>query len=89
MFKILFFSGFSGIWESWLQWSADAIRHTDSLIATEVILLHSLLSRLDGLREEGMLDGFPFFHAELLHDPLYPLGPEDAQQVVLKGKVKA
>ena len=55
----------------------------------EVLRFDGLLGRLDALGDDPRLDGDAFLHAELFHEFRDPIAREDAQQVVLKGKIKA
>ena len=55
----------------------------------EVVGLHLLLGVFDRLGDQAVGDRFPFLDLQHVHDLGHPFGAEDAQQVVLQGKVEA
>ena len=53
----------------------------------EVMGLHLFLRVFDGPRDQAVLNGFPFFHSQTVHDGGDPLGTENAEEIVFEGLV--
>src|SRR5207244_11842256 len=54
----------------------------------ELLRADPLLAGRDGAGDELRLDRLPLLPPEALHDPLDPLGAEDAEQIVLEREVE-
>ena len=59
------------------------------LADVEVVAFDLALRVGDGARDQAVLDGHAFLHAEAGHQPLDALGAEDAQQIVLEREEEA
>ena len=64
------------------------IVHEELAPYIEVELFHPFLRRLYGLGQQSMLDIFALLESELFHEPAYPVGAEEAEKIILEGKVK-